>query len=108
MTGLILHPKRAGILRALRTLLTPVGAWCKGAYARTAGGQPTHSHDKSARSYCLIGGINLVVDEDERTNVEGLIRKTCNIPNLAQFNDNATQEGVLAVINRTIAHVENQ
>ena len=114
MTGLILHPKRAGLLRALRALLTPKEAWCKGAYARTAGGHSVSSSDESARSFCIIGGINRItegVDETVRGSLTSILSRAiesiCGDHSIPRFNDSATHEEVLSVIDTVIEHVES-
>ena len=61
MNALILYPRRAGFLRAVRDVLSPPGAWTQGAYARTAGGHSTTASSPEARCWCLAGAIDRVL-----------------------------------------------
>lgn len=48
------------LLRGMRKLLTPEGAWCQGARARLASGLSCQATDWKAQSWCLLGAVEKV------------------------------------------------
>ena len=107
-------------LKALRELLTPPDRWTRGEYARNASGVRTMPTAKDAQCFCLSGAMSRVALRDGTlvANAYYLALRDAladSLPNkdpisrnnpLVAFNDIASHEEVLALIDKTITKVE--
>lgn len=105
------------ILTAARALLTPEGAWCKGAFARAADHSQVVAGTPAARSFCLMGAGLHAIRRSDLTQTEqdaayqrmqralrGAHESLCNGPRIIDWNDDParTHADVLVLLDRTI------
>ena len=108
------------VLQTMREILSPAGAWCRGAYALAADGRQVHECHSEACAWCLTGafgaareehGVGFGADIDktalfriaEAAGIE--CGRDVDILRIQGWNDDAnrTQTDVLAIIDRAIA-----
>lgn len=94
-------------LVALRALLQD--HWTKGAMGRNAEGVSVASKDPTAVCWCLLGGMVKITgggisDPKRFLALRSALNKASGGVGLGSFNDTATHEQVLALIDRAIEH----
>ncbi len=74
------------VLLAARELVA--GGWTKGAYARTATGNPTSTASRKAVCFCSLGAISIASPgEPDYDSALGFFRKATPMYGVAHFND---------------------
>lgn len=92
------------MLEPVLKLLADPSRWTKRADARDAEGKPVPYDSWQACSWCLYGAIYRVFDREQRAQAVELLK--VHVPvgqSLAQFNDYATHDELVAVLRRAVS-----
>lgn len=116
MNAIILFPRRASFLRAVRDLIATPATWCQGVYAKNYWGRSADFSLDSAKRFCLLGAClrvqykqNLPFIEPQRRELEAVIAdvvRSAGSVRLAVFNDGARHSDVVMVLDLAIGRVE--
>lgn len=101
------------VLKKSRRLISAPQNWTKGVYARDANGKEASATSPSAKSFCIIGAINKVV---ERGTVNAAAHNALinampgTYPTITQFNDaeETTHADIIAVIDAAIESIQER
>jgi hypothetical protein len=90
-------------LRSVRELLSDPRKWTRGSIARTAENTETHPRSPNAASWCLVGAAEACAPDRvsywaARSALVAEISRRAPGTGIPRFNDTATHEEVLAVI----------
>lgn len=101
-------------LKAIKSLIEKPGSWIQNDYAKDEYGMTTHSNSPTAVCFCTLGAMKRTIAMgshnvgNRRADVIEALERFMDGASIPDFNDHATHEEVIEVINKAIVEVESQ